>query len=126
MRGIRQAGTKPEIDLRRALHARGLRYRLNAADLPGRPDIVFPRYGVALFVHGCFWHGHVCPAGRVPTTRRDYWVSKVADNKARDKRKATALRRLGWRVLTVWACRLRSSRVLQTTADAIARRIRGT
>jgi DNA mismatch endonuclease (patch repair protein) len=124
MRSVRQAGTRPELALRHGLHAAGLRYRLHAAELPGRPDIVFPRFGVALFVHGCFWHGHSCAAGRSPATRRDYWVPKVEANKARDKRKVRALRRLGWSVFTVWECRLDTEAKLRATVAAVDRRVR--
>lgn len=123
MRRVRQAGTRPELELRCALHAKGLRYRLNAVKLPGRPDLLFPRYGVAVFVHGCFWHGHACSAGRAPATRRDYWLPKLQANKERDRRKAAALRRLGWRVITVWECQVRTKARLQRTVEVLERRI---
>jgi DNA mismatch endonuclease (patch repair protein) len=95
--------------LRRGLHAAGLRFRLHVRDLPGRPDMVFPRYRAAVFVHGCFWHGHDCPLFKVPETRRDFWSAKIAGNRARDSRNRDALVREGWRVLTVWECALKGS-----------------
>ena len=108
MRRVASAGTAPERTVRRLLTALGLRYRLQRKDLPGRPDIVFPGRRTALFVHGCFWHGHDCPRGaRAPKTNADYWRAKIAGNRARDGDTAAALAALGWRVLTVWECELK-------------------
>jgi len=109
MRTVKSTNTKPEIALRKALFALGLRYRLNVKTLPGKPDLVFPKYKTVIFVHGCFWHGHGCKrGGRVPKTNTDYWVEKIARNKTRDKKSTAALRKLGWRVLTVWECKLKA------------------
>lgn len=121
MSGIGPKNTLPEMRVRRYLHARGFRYRLHSRKLPGRPDLVFPRYRVALFVHGCFWHRHPgCRFATNPGTRVEFWENKFATNVARDKRKAAKLRRLGWRVLTIWEC--------QTTKPAklaaLGRRVR--
>lgn len=121
MASVRQAGTSPEVIVRRALHALGFRFRLNPATLPGRPDIVLPRYRVAVFVHGCFWHGHACRAGRMPAVRTDYWRPKIQENRRRDRRKCDALRRLGWRVLTVWECGLRTKAAADRTSRRVAR-----
>lgn len=100
--------TMPEIVVRRLLHAMGYRFRLHRGDLPGTPDIVLPRLGKAIFVHGCFWHGHSgCRLGRLPKSRIEYWGPKIAANRARDARKAAALRRAGWSVATVWECETR-------------------
>lgn len=107
MSRIRGKDTKPEMLLRRGLHAAGLRYRLHVADLPGRPDLVFPRYRAVIFVHGCFWHGHYCPLFRLPATRPEFWAAKIAGNRIRDQRTSAALRAAGWRVLTVWECCLK-------------------
>lgn len=105
MSRIRGKDTKPEIVVRRMLHAMGYRFRLYRRDLPGTPDIVLPRHGVCIFVHGCFWHLHRnCKAARLPKTRRAWWRKKLEGNADRDKRQAAALRRLGWRVITVWEC----------------------
>lgn len=104
MSGIRGKDTKPEIGLRKALFARGLRYRLHVPDLPGKPDIVFPRYRAALFVHGCFWHMHNCPLFRMPSTREEFWRKKLESNRRRDIMNIRALLQSGWRVLIVWEC----------------------
>jgi DNA mismatch endonuclease (patch repair protein) len=107
MRAVRQKDTAPEMRVRRALHALGLRYRLNVEGLPGRPDLVFPKYGCVLFVHGCFWHGHRCRHGRVvPRRNAAFWLKKIATNRDRDSTKRQMLRALGWRVLTVWECQI--------------------
>src|SRR5262249_50067746 len=104
---IRGANTKPELLLRRALHCQGFRYRLHSRDLPGRPDLVFPRYHAVIFVHGCFWHGHECPMCKVPATRPEFWATKIDANRARDRSAVKRLREGGWRVLMVWECALR-------------------
>jgi DNA mismatch endonuclease, patch repair protein len=110
MSRIRGKDTKPELVLRQGLHALGLRFRLQARTLPGRPDLIFPKYRTALFVHGCFWHGHGCLLSTVPATRRAFWVKKIAETRARDSRAALALNEARWRVLTVWECALRGRR----------------
>ncbi len=107
MSGIRSRNTKPELLIRRALHARGFRYRLHAKTVPGRPDMVFPRFRAAVFVHGCFWHGHACPLFRLPGTRTEFWAAKIARNRARDMEVAELLDQAGWRRLTVWECAMR-------------------
>jgi len=106
MAGIGGRNTKPELLLRRELHRRGLRYRLHRKDLAGRPDVVFPKYGAVLFVHGCFWHGHDCRYFKWPSTRPEFWAGKIASNRARDKRQIEALTAT-WRVGVVWECALR-------------------
>lgn len=109
MRAVKSGDTKPELALRKALHALGYRYRLHVKDLPGKPDLVLPKYRTVIFVHGCFWHGHSCKRGaRVPKSNIDYWVEKIARNKARDRKNAAALRKLGWRVITLWECQLKT------------------
>jgi DNA mismatch endonuclease, patch repair protein len=107
MSRIRGKDTKPEVLLRRGLHAAGLRYRLHARDLPGRPDIVLPRHRAAVLVHGCFWHGHDCPLFKLPATRPQFWAAKIAANCSRDQRVVEELTKQGWRVLTVWECSLK-------------------
>ena len=109
MRRVKARDTGPERTVRRVLTRLGARYRLHRADLPGRPDIVLPGRRLAVFVHGCFWHGHDCARGsRVPQVRRDYWTAKIAGNRARDARNAEALASAGWRVETVWECELKA------------------
>jgi DNA mismatch endonuclease (patch repair protein) len=109
MRRVKARDTGPERTVRRVLTRLGARYRLHRADLPGRPDIVLPGRRLAVFVHGCFWHGHACVRGsRVPQERRDYWTAKIDGNRARDARNAEALASAGWRVETVWECELKA------------------
>ena len=107
MAGIRSRDTKPELILRRGLHALGFRFRIVDRTLPGRPDIVFPRYRAVIFAHGCFWHGHDCSLFRLPSTREDFWRTKIAGNAKRDADSEEQLLQLGWRVMTVWECAMR-------------------
>lgn len=110
MSGIRGKDTQPELAARRYLHSRGLRYRLNVKELPGKPDLVFPKYSVAVFVHGCFWHRHSgCRYASIPSNNKEFWQAKFESNVQRDKINARKLRALGWRVLVVWECRLDES-----------------
>lgn len=127
MRRIGSRNTRPEIRVRRLLHRHGLRFRLHRSDLPGKPDIVLPRYRLALFVHGCFWHGHECRLFKVPATRTDFWLSKIASNKARDQRAREALGALGWRCGWVWECALKGPHRLNEDAlgDWLAEVIKG-
>jgi DNA mismatch endonuclease (patch repair protein) len=119
MRRVSSAGTKPELVVRRLIWRLGGRYRLNRADLPGKPDIVLPARRLAIFVHGCFWHGHDCPRGaRTPKTNRDYWVGKITRNRGRDERARRDLAAAGWRVETVWECELRNAAGLEARARA--------
>jgi len=122
MSRIRGSNTKLEVLVRKGLHARGLRYRLGGAKLPGRPDIVLPKYRTVVFVHGCFWHGHDCPLYRLPKTRPEFWADKIGKNRARDQRVTSELEAIGWRVLTVWECSLRgqSEAVQQRVFDQLA------
>lgn len=100
--------TAPEMLVRKALHRLGFRYHLHRKDLPGSPDLVFPSRGKAIFVHGCFWHGHGCRWGRLPKTKLEYWAPKIEANRARDARKQSELHRAGWKSLVVWQCELRN------------------
>lgn len=114
MRQVRGRDTKPELLVRRWLHRAGFRFRLHRSDLPGKPDIVLPRYGVVIFVHGCFWHGHkACPRSALPTSNRLYWETKITRNIGRDRRNQRQLRRLGWRVMTLWECHLKNEQSLE-------------
>jgi DNA mismatch endonuclease (patch repair protein) len=107
MRAIRSADTKPELIVRRSLHAAGLRYRLGGAGLPGRPDLVLPRHRAVIFVHGCFWHGHDCPLFKIPSTRLEFWKTKIGRNRENDAKVKSLLLVAGWRIATVWECAIR-------------------
>lgn len=108
MRAVRSGDTKPELMVRKLLHAMGFRFRLRRVDLPGKPDIVLPRYQTVVFVHGCFWHRHTCKRASMPKTRTEFWEAKLAGNVVRDRRVADELRALGWQVVVVWECETRS------------------
>jgi DNA mismatch endonuclease (patch repair protein) len=114
MSRIRSKNTRPEKQVRSALHSLGFRYRLHSAKLPGRPDMVFPKAKVAIFIHGCFWHMHSCRFGKVvPKTNGLFWQTKRKGNVERDKRNAAAMRKLGWKAITVWECECRESTKFQ-------------
>jgi DNA mismatch endonuclease (patch repair protein) len=124
MAGIRGKNTKPELLVRKFLHACGLRFRLNVKDLPGKPDLVFSKYKVVVFVHGCFWHHHDgCKYATIPSSRTDFWVNKLSDNVVRDEYQTAALEGLGWRVLVVWECELRNEKKLETLYSKITGKI---
>lgn len=121
MANIRSTDTKPEMSLRRSLHALGFRYRLHAAGLPGKPDIVLPKYRAALFVHGCFWHRHAdCRFVSSPATRPDFWAAKFSANVTRDRAVRAALLRAGWRVAIIWECALRTDADIVSVREALA------
>lgn len=124
MAKVRSHDTKPEKLVRSLLHRAGFRFRKNAKELPGCPDVVLPRYRTVIFVHGCFWHRHDCPKGRsVPANRRDFWVSKLERNAERDKENQQQLRDAGWRVLVVWECELKQD--AEMAFERLADQIRG-
>lgn len=120
MARVRNRDTKPELAVRRKLHGGGFRFRLHVQELPGRPDIVLPKHRTVVFVHGCFWHGHACRAGRLPGTRTEFWAAKVSGNHARDVAQGQALHSSGWRVFTVWECAMRGRE--RQPADALLER----
>ncbi len=112
MSGIRGRDTKPEIIVRKYFHAQGLRYRISPKNLPGKPDIVLPKYHAVVFVHGCFWHRHPkCKYATTPSSNVEFWLSKFDENVNRDAAKEKALRAAGWRVYKVWSCQLQESRL---------------
>lgn len=120
MARVKGKNTTPELAVRKALTGLGARYRLHRKDLPGKPDIVLAGRRLAIFVHGCFWHGHDCARGaRVPQANRDYWVAKVARNQARDQRNRADLDASGWRVETVWECELKDPAALRARLEAM-------
>lgn len=107
MAGIRGKDTKPEIIIRRGLHAVGFRYRLHERKLPGKPDLVFPAREAVIFVHGCFWHGHACHLFKWPSTREEFWKAKITRNRENDEKHSIALAEAGWRQAIVWECSLK-------------------
>jgi DNA mismatch endonuclease (patch repair protein) len=110
MRAVKGQNTAPEMTVRRLLHAMGFRYRLHAKELPGKPDIVFCKKKKAIFVHGCFWHGHGCIRGkRIPKTNQEYWVAKIQRNVERDQKAVSILIQENWQVLTIWECELKNN-----------------
>ncbi|MEM9630378.1 MAG: very short patch repair endonuclease [Pseudomonadota bacterium] len=113
MSRVRTKDTAPELIVRRTLHAMGYRYRLHVKTLPGTPDIVFRMRKKAIFVHGCFWHGHDCRRGQSPKTNEEFWHSKIAKNRARDNQACRALEEQGWQVLIVWQCEIKDLAILQ-------------
>lgn len=121
MAGIRGKDTEPELALRRSLHALGFRYRLHVKGIPGKPDLVLPKYKAVIFVHGCFWHRHPgCRYATTPSTRPDFWAAKFDANVARDKAVQTVLVQKGWRVATVWECALRTDLSVAFTRDKLS------
>lgn len=114
MRQIKSKGTKPELLIRRFVHAQGYRYRLHVPNLPGKPDLVFTKLHKVIFVHGCFWHLHkACREGRIPESRRDYWEPKLLRNAERDCEHIAALRKLGWKPLVIWECEINAARGIE-------------
>ena len=127
MASVGQKDTGPEILLRSALHKCGLRYRLHDRNLPGSPDLVFPRFSAVIFVHGCYWHSHGCYRSTIPKSRRGFWIKKFKDNKDRDERKIRQLLEKGWRVQIVWECALagKNSRPVDFIVDAVCAWLNG-
>lgn len=114
MQAVKSQDTAPEMAVRRLVFAQGFRYRLHAKELPGKPDLVFPRLNKVIFVHGCFWHGHRCARGaRIPVHNREYWVNKIARNATRDGRARAALKSRAWRCLVIWECELKKPERLE-------------
>ncbi len=109
MSRVGSRNTGPELQLRKALHGMGFRYRLHDRRLPGSPDLVFPKYGAVIFVHGCFWHRHGCGRTTTPSTRTDFWEAKFRANTERDRKNIRELQDAGWRVMVVWECELKKS-----------------
>ena len=123
MSRIRGRDTKPELIVRRVAHGLGFRFRLHRKDLPGRPDIVFPRHQAVIVVHGCFWHRHPgCKRASSPKTREGYWQNKFEDNVVRDKRNETALRDLGWKVMVIWECETKDHEAVAARIESFLRR----
>lgn len=116
MSRVRSANTKPELEVRRLIHGMGYRYRLRSKDVPGRPDLVFRRCKKVIFVHGCFWHQHGCQQYRMPKSRLKFWLPKLEQNVARDKKVLKDLKESGWKALIIWECQLKSKGKVQDSA----------
>lgn len=120
MSRVGSKNTSPEMRVRRLAHAMGLRFRLHRKDLPGKPDLAFPKYRAVVFVHGCFWHRHPdCPKASTPKSRTEFWNAKFASNIERDRRNEEALRALGWRVFTIWECEAKSDDEIRAILERI-------
>lgn len=118
MSQIKAKDTKPEMMVRKFLHSNGFRYRLHVKDLPGKPDIVLPKYNSVIFVHGCFWHAHEgCKYFKLPKTNIDYWERKLFGNRKKDKKHVTELEEMGWNIITIWECELKSDKLKSTFSD---------
>lgn len=125
MSNIRSKDTKPEILLRKALFARGFRYRLYVKDLAGKPDIVLPKFKTVVFIHGCFWHGHEnCKRSNIPKSNTTYWDEKILRNKARDEKNASVLRQNGWKVIVVWECEISKKSLFPNTIERLEKEIK--
>lgn len=122
MGAVRNRNTAPEILARKAAHSLGLRFRLHRSDLPGSPDFVLPKYASAVFVHGCFWHGHGCRRSKLPQSNVEFWKNKISKNRDRDRKSRRELTRLGWRVITLWQCELPD---IDSAAELIAAEVFG-
>lgn len=116
--------TEPEILVRKYLFSKGFRFRKNDKRYPGTPDIVLPKYDTAIFVHGCFWHGHSCRAGRLPSSNKKYWTAKIAENRARDKKKKQFLRKDDWKVIEIWQCKLKNKKRFSETMAKLVKAIK--
>ena len=123
MRSIHSTNTGPEMRVRKKLHRLGFRYRLHDRNLPGKPDIVMPKRKAAVQVRGCFWHSHVCSAGRIPKSNEEYWKIKLSKNRHRDEYNDAELRRMGWRLFIVWECEVQSEANLAETVEMLRREI---
>jgi len=119
MSRIRGKSTSPEIAVRKALHKAGFRFRLHRKDLPGKPDIVLPKYKTVIFVHGCFWHSHGCKDSRTPKTNTEFWCSKLTQNVRRDMGNIRNLKNLGWNVKVIWECEIKDQFILQNKFQLI-------
>jgi DNA mismatch endonuclease (patch repair protein) len=120
MSRIRSKDTKPELLVRRFLHKNGFRYRLHVKDLPGKPDIVLPKYKTVIFIHGCFWHGHEgCKYSTLPETRKDWWRNKIGKNIANDRKSEEILMATGWKIIIIWSCSLKKSSQIQDLAHLL-------
>lgn len=120
MSGIRAKNTRPEMFLRKGLHALGFRYRLHAKDIPGKPDVVIPKHNALIEIYGCFWHGHGCHYSKTPTTNTRFWKNKIIENRSRDTRNLGRQIEAGWRCIVVWECAIRMSQRSTVSLDVVS------
>ncbi len=118
MASVKNKNTKPEVNIRKALFAKGLRYKIHNKNLPGCPDLVFPKYKAVIFIHGCFWHNHDCKHGQLPSTNVAFWKEKLEKNEKRDRRSIVELKDIGWKVKVIWLCQLKNRKNFKSE-DAI-------
>lgn len=124
MQQIKSANTKPELLVRKFLHANGFRYSLHKKSLQGKPDIVLTKYKTAIFIHGCFWHGHAnCKYFTIPKTRTQWWTDKINANKVNDTKAVKALKKEGWKVITVWECKLKPGKIEKTLQQLLLKHL---
>ncbi len=123
MSAVKSADTKPEIIVRKFLFSKGLRFRKNVPNLPGKPDIVLPKFKTIILIHGCFWHGHGVCGKTIPASNREYWTSKISRNIQRDKQNKQALLALGWKVITLWECEIRNRNIAGESLAALLLKI---
>ena len=122
MSQVQAKDTKPEMMVRKFLHTNGFRYRLHVKDLPGKPDLVLPKYNSVIFVHGCFWHAHEgCKDFKIPKTRTEWWKNKLFGNRQRDEKHVRQLKDLGWKVIVIWECELKSDIIKKTLPELVKR-----
>jgi len=124
MSKVRSKNTKPEETVRKYLFSKGFRYRKNVKTLPGSPDIVLPKYKTVIFVNGCFWHGHNCSKGKLPKTRKEFWVNKINANIQRDNKNYELLKKQGWKVIVIWECELKSKKVREKTLKNLENKLK--
>ncbi len=124
MSKISRKETEPEILARKFLFEKGFRYRKNDKRYPGKPDIVLPKYKTVIFIHGCFWHGHNCRAGKLPETKKEFWQNKISSNIVRDKKNQYLLENLGWKVIVIWQCELKNKKIRTEKLKKIEQKIR--
>lgn len=123
MKAIKSKGSQAEVAVRKALHSKGFRFILHDKRLPGKPDILLPKYKTAIQVHGCFWHGHTCIDGHTPKSKKSYWIEKLRRNKLRDRLTRRKIKALGWTVITLWECRCLNKNILPKEIARIERAI---
>lgn len=124
MSKVRAKETKPEVLVRKYLFKLGYRYRKNVKTLPGSPDIVLPKYKTVIFIHGCFWHGHSCKDGMLPSSNLEYWKQKTESNIKRDKKRIAELKKSGWKVIVLWQCKLKSKTIRNKSFNALIKKIK--